>query len=85
MFSGALEARKIDTDQLSSTVVGEVERGGDASRLRKIDVHYRLEVDATADRAAIDRVLGFHAQHCGVYRSLHPQVAITTSLDLVVR
>jgi len=27
--------------------------------------------------------MGFHAQHCGVYRSLHPQVEITTELVLV--
>ena len=64
-------------------MVGEVERGGEASVLRSIHVRYRLPVGPEANRGTIDRVMGFHAQHCGVYRSLHPQVAITTELELV--
>ena len=72
----------MDTEGLSSTVVGEVERGGDASVLRSIHVRYRLPVSAETDRSKIDRVLGFHAQHCGVYRSLFPQIEITTELEL---
>ncbi len=67
---------------LSSTVTGEVERG-DASVLRSVHVRYRLPVSPETDRSKIDRVMGFHAQHCGIYRSLHPQVEITTELELV--
>ena len=73
----------MDSEGLTSTVTGEVERGGAASVLRKIHVRYRLPVVAEADRATIDRVMGFHAQHCGIYRSLHPQIEITTELELV--
>ena len=72
----------MDTGGLSSTVTGEVERG-DASVLRSIHVRYRLTVRPATDRSKIDRALGFHAQHCGIYRSLHPQIAITTELELV--
>lgn len=51
--------------------------------LKRIAVTYRLVVDADADRDAIDRVMRVHADACPVYRSLHPQIAITTALDLV--
>ena len=60
-----------------------MERGGDASVLRSIHVRYRLPVGPETDRGMIDRVMGFHARSCGVYRSLHPQIRITTELDLV--
>ncbi len=72
----------MDTGGLSSTVMGEVERG-DASVLRSIHVRYRLAVHPATDRSKIDRVMGFHTQHCGIYRSLHPQVEITTELELI--
>jgi uncharacterized OsmC-like protein len=75
----------VDTTGLTSTVVAEVERGGDASILRSIRVRYRLAVSPETDRGKIERVMGFHAQHCAVYRSLHPQVEITTELELVDR
>ena len=73
----------MDTAGLVSSVVGEVERGGEASVLRSVHVRYRLPVGPEIDRRQIDRVLGFHAQHCGIYRSLHPQIEITTELELV--
>ncbi len=73
----------MDTVGLSSTVTGEVERGGDASVLRSVHVRYRLPVGPQTDRGKIDRVMGFHARHCGMYRSLHPQIEITTELELV--
>jgi hypothetical protein len=66
-------------------VVGEVERGGDAPVLRSVHVRYRLPVGPQTDRGKIDRVMGFHARRCGIYRSLHPQIEITTELDLVER
>jgi len=73
----------VDTGGLSSTVTGEVELGGDASVLRSVHVRYRLPVGPETDRGKIDRVMAFHAQHCGIYRSLHPQIEITTELELV--
>lgn len=51
--------------------------------LRRIAVTYRLVVQPGTDRDAVDRVLRVHASSCPVYRSLHPQIAITTALDLV--
>ena len=75
----------MDTGGLSSTAIGEVGRGGDASVLHSVHVRYRLPVGPETDRSQIERVLGFHAQHCGIYRSLHPQIEITTELELVER
>jgi uncharacterized OsmC-like protein len=45
-------------------------------------VRYRLRADADADRSVIDRVMGVHADHCPVARSLHGAIDITTSIDL---
>lgn len=49
--------------------------------IRRIHVTYRLKA-GDADRAVIDRVLETHASACPVYRSVHPQIQITTSLEL---
>lgn len=48
----------------------------------RIHVRYRLVVDPGVDREAIDRVMRVHPAHCPVYRSLHPQIQITTALEL---
>lgn len=53
--------------------------------LKRIHVAYRLEVDADADRAAIDRAHEHHPPKCPVYRSIHPQIACSTSLEVVER
>jgi uncharacterized OsmC-like protein len=45
-------------------------------------VTYHLKVDADADREAVDRVLRVHADHCPVYRSIHPQIQVSTLLEL---
>ena len=55
--------------------------------VRRIHVTYHLVVDqAVIDgqkkRAAIERVLGFHADRCPVARTIGGCVAISTSLDL---
>lgn len=50
--------------------------------IRRIHVTYRLQVEDDADRAAIERVHRVHANSCPVYRSLHPQIEITTSYEL---
>lgn len=60
-----------------------MEKEGRILVLRRIAVTYRLVVDPGADRDAIDRVLRVHPDACPVYRSVHPQIAITTALDLV--
>jgi len=45
-------------------------------------VTYSLSgADSDDDRAIVERVLGFHAEHCPVARSISPQIDITTSLE----
>jgi uncharacterized OsmC-like protein len=49
--------------------------------VRRIHVTYRLAADE-AQRATIERVLGFHAERCPVARTIGGCVAISTSLQL---
>ena len=60
----------------------EVEQERHALVIKRIHVRYRLQIDDAADREAIDRVLRVHARECPIYRSLHPQIEIDTSLEL---
>jgi len=63
-------------------VEAEVEQERHALVIKRIHVRYRLQVDDAADREAINRVLRVHARECPIYRSLHPQIEIDTSLEL---
>ena len=49
--------------------------------IKRIHVTYHLELDAGADSSKIDRAYALHAERCPVYRSLHPQIDITTALQ----
>ena len=51
--------------------------------LKRIFVAYRLQAAPGADRSVIDRVMGFHADHCPVARSLRGAIDITTSIDVI--
>jgi uncharacterized OsmC-like protein len=51
--------------------------------LKRIAVTYRLRVDEETDRERLDRAFEHHPAYCPVYRSLHPQIEITTALELV--
>lgn len=62
---------------------GEVELEGKTLVLRRVAVAYRLEVDADTDRAAVDRAMSAHPQACPVYRSIHPQIECSVSLEVV--
>lgn len=62
--------------------MGEVELDGRTLVLRRVHITYRLVVDADVDRAVVARVHGFHAEHCPVYRSIHPQIQVTSELEL---
>jgi hypothetical protein len=67
--------------------VGEIELDGKVLVVRRIHLAYHLVVDqaVVADqkkRAAIERVLGSHADRCPVARTIGGCVAISTSLDL---
>ena len=50
--------------------------------VRRIHVTYHLTTDAAADGAKIDRAFQHHPSRCPVYRSIHPQIAVSTSLEL---
>ncbi len=61
---------------------GEVELEGKVLVLRRI--HVRLELRAAAEhREAAERVHGFFADSCPLYRSLRAAIGITTELAWV--
>lgn len=82
-FGGALEARKIDASEgrLTADVKGEVEVEDGVLILRRIHVAMKLRASEEL-RETVERVHGFFAPKCPVYRSLHPQVQITSSYTL---
>ncbi|HZZ84068.1 MAG TPA: hypothetical protein VFE30_05985 [Anaeromyxobacteraceae bacterium] len=63
-------------------VTGEVELEGKVLVLRR--VHVKLELRAAAEhRETAERVHGFYADSCPLFRSLKAALAITTELVLV--
>lgn len=50
--------------------------------LRRVHVRYRLRAEE-AQRETIERVHGFHARFCPIYRSLQAAIDITTAWRLV--
>ena len=83
-FGGALEARKIDASggQLTADVRGEIESEDGVLVIRRIHVEMKLRAAEEA-RETIERVHGFFASRCPVYRSLSPGIAITSSYTLI--
>jgi hypothetical protein len=86
---GPLEARGVPAagGRLRSEAVGEVELDAKVLVVKRIHVTYHLVVDEAvaadqAQRAKVDRVLGFHAERCPVARTIGGCVDITTSLEL---
>lgn len=61
---------------------GEVENEDHVLILRRIHVTYKLRAPAE-QREVIERVHGFHARKCPVFRSLEAAIDITTELELV--
>lgn len=51
--------------------------------IKRIHVRYELTIDADADRDTIERVHGFHAEHCPVARSIRDAIDISTEVELV--
>ncbi|MPZ87728.1 MAG: hypothetical protein GEU81_06555 [Nitriliruptorales bacterium] len=84
-FGGALEARDIPAGdgRLRGEAVGEVEKDGRVLVLKRIRVTYRLALDPDADREKVDRVMQVHPERCPVYRSIHPQIEVSTALEMV--
>ncbi len=61
---------------------GEVETTDDGVLvIRRIHVTYKLE-GAKAHHDVVERVHGFHARKCPVFRSLEAAIEITTSVEL---
>lgn len=51
--------------------------------IKRIRVTYRFSPDEEVNRAQVERVLGFHADHCPVARSIGGSIDITTELEYV--
>jgi len=83
-FGGALEARKINASdgRLTAEVRGEIESEDGVLVIRRIHVEMTLRAPEEA-RYTVDRVHGFFASKCPVYRSLTPAIQITSSYSLV--
>jgi len=83
-FGGALEARKINASdgRLTAEVRGEVESEDGVLIIRRIHVDMKLRVPEEA-RETAERVHGFFAQKCPVFRSLSPGIQITSSYTLL--
>ena len=83
-FGGALEARQIDAanGRLTADVTGEVETEEGVLVIRRIHVQMRLEAPASA-RETVERVHGFYAMKCPLYRTLHGTITLSSLVDLV--
>ena len=83
-FGGALEARKIDASdgRLTADVRGEIEVEDSVLIIRRIHVDMKLRAPEEA-RETVERVHGFFASKCPVFRSLSPGIEITSSYTLV--
>ncbi len=86
-FAGALDARKINAKdgRLTAEARGDIETSDDGVLLiRRVHVGFRLRADAPDEvRETVERVHGFYAEKCPVYRSLRPAFEITSSCELV--
>jgi uncharacterized OsmC-like protein len=83
-FGGALEARQITASggALVADVTGEVETEDDVLVIRRIHVVMRLKAAPEA-REVVERVHGFYAMRCPLYRTLHNAIQLTSSYELV--
>ena len=63
-------------------MVGEVELEEGVLVIRRVHVAMRLEAPEEL-RATVERVHGFYAMRCPLYRTLHTAIAFTTSYELV--
>jgi uncharacterized OsmC-like protein len=66
-------------ERLVSEAVGEVELEDNVLVIRRIHVILKLRAQES-QREIANRVHGFFADHCPVYRTLKPAIAMTTEL-----
>jgi uncharacterized OsmC-like protein len=83
-FGGALEARQIDASngKLTAEIRGEVEQEDGVLVIRRIHVAMRLKAPEEA-RQTIERVHGFYAMRCPLYRTFRNTVQLTSAVELV--
>ena len=83
-FGGALEARQIDASngKLTADVTGEVGTEDNVLVIRRIHVEMHL-IAPEEKRDAIERVHGFYAMRCPLYRTLHNAIQLTSSYSLI--
>ncbi len=82
-FGGALEARHINASggRLVADVTGEVETEENVLVIRRI--HVAMQLAAPEDvRETVERVHGFYAMNCPLYRTLHKAIQLTSSYVL---
>jgi uncharacterized OsmC-like protein len=65
--------------RLVSEAIGEVELEDNVLVIRRIHVTLKLKAEES-NREVANRVHGFFADHCPVYRTLKSAIAITTEL-----
>jgi uncharacterized OsmC-like protein len=82
-FGGALEARQIDASngRLIGEVTGEVETEENVLVIRRIHVAMRL-IAPESSREAVERVHGFYAMRCPLYRTLHNAIQLSSTVVL---
>ena len=82
-FGGALEARQIDASngKLIGEVTGEVETEENVLVIRRIRVAMRLRAPESV-REVVERVHGFYAMRCPLYRTLHTAIELSSTVTL---
>jgi uncharacterized OsmC-like protein len=83
-FGGALEARQVDASggRLTADVTGEVETEDGVLVIRRIKVAMRLAADEKS-REIVERVHGFYAMNCPLYRTLRSAIALSSTVEIV--
>jgi uncharacterized OsmC-like protein len=83
-FGGALEARQIDASggRLTADVTGEIEVEDGVLVIRRIHVAMRLAAPAGVGDT-VERVHGFYAMRCPLYRTLHKSIELSSSFELL--
>jgi uncharacterized OsmC-like protein len=82
-FGGALDARHIEAGngKLVADVTGEIETQDGVLVIRRI--HVAMQLDAPEQsRQTVERVHGFYAMNCPLYRTLHNAIQLTSSYTL---
>lgn len=80
-FGVALEGRGIPTHEglLTTWAVGELEVDDSVLVIKRIKVTYHLKT-SSENHEKVERVLGFHADHCASARSVRDSIKIITNV-----